>query len=259
MQCFSVSLSHHRHRKRVQRASGGIRVYPVELPEECASRRADLPRCLPELQTGKHCLEWRCHYSLYRGDVRHSPGRGSRIRWKYLHRRGERFSIPDPVRRELHAMKSEILAVVLALLVAGSLGAGYFAGSLNTRTTTITTTNIQTATASNSVCVVSFANEQVNSGDCSCMRSDSTESCSVDLVNVGNTSANPSGECALAWGGDDYQGTYSPVSSIMPGSSEVGACMVAANGIELPGSGTSITGLVNLMGSSPLLFRAIRS
>ena len=156
-------------------------------------------------------------------------------------------------------MRNEVFTALVVILIAVSGAAGYFAGSLNTHTTTMTTTNTQTTTASISTCVVSFANEQVVSNACSCTWTDGTESCSLDVVNVGNAPATPSGACELSWGGDRHDGSYSPISSIAAGSSASGACMVAANGIELPASGSPITGSVSLTGSVALLFSGVQS
>ena len=156
-------------------------------------------------------------------------------------------------------MRSEVFAAIVVILMAVSGEAGCFAGSLNTHTTTITATNTQTTNTSNSICVVSFATEQVTSNVCSCTWSDGTESCSLDLVNVGNAPATPSGACELSWGGDRHHGSYNPISSIAAGSSASGACKVAANGTEIPGSGSPITGSVNLTGSAVLLFNGVQS
>ncbi|HUI23504.1 MAG TPA: hypothetical protein VLY82_03825 [Nitrososphaerales archaeon] len=44
-------------------------------------------------------------------------------------------------------MRNGVVAIVLAILVVGSLGVGYFVGNINQRTVTTTPTNIETSTA----------------------------------------------------------------------------------------------------------------
>jgi len=53
-------------------------------------------------------------------------------------------------------MRNGIAAVALVILVAGSLGVGYFVGNINRQTVTTTTTNVETSTATSTEVVTTY-------------------------------------------------------------------------------------------------------
>lgn len=164
-----------------------------------------------------------------------------------------------PSHVKLEGMRNEVItAIVVILIIVGGAG-GYFLGSMNSAPPVTLTMTASPTSTSSSVCVLSFANEQATPSNCSCVFAYGNETCDVKLVNVGNTTAIPTGECTLYLTGTGSQARFAPTSVISPGSSVEGACSIQSVGFALPGYGSVINGSIDLSGRPPLNFSGYQS
>ena len=82
------------------------------------------------------------------------------------------------------------------------------------------------------------------------------EVCSLVLSNTGNAAVLSTASCSITWGGSGHVGVYSPVASVVPGSTQVGTCTVTG---ATATAGLQVTGFVIMANGANALWSTTSS